>query len=139
MILEVSLAASGYFLLKLSHWKTGLIEKIIIILLMMTWLPSLQLVLEGSLTPLVILLLLAGVYAMLKRKDTLAGFLLALTFGSVQITFLVLTILIVWSIFHKRGALLIAYFSGLAFLWVVSLILLQHHTYSALFHHCINV
>lgn len=124
VILEVSLAASGYFLLKLSHWKTGLIEKIIIILLMMTWLPSLQLVLEGSLTPLVILLLLAGVYAMLKRKDTLAGFLLALTFGSVQITFLVLTILIVWSIFHKRGALLIAYFSGLAFLWVVSLILL---------------
>jgi len=123
-LLELSLAASGFFLLKLSNWKTSLIEKIIIIILMMAWLPGIRLVLEGSLTPIVILLILSGVYSLLRGKDTLAGFLLALVFGSIQISVLILTILIVWSIFHRRGALLVAYFSGLAFLWVVSLILL---------------
>jgi hypothetical protein len=124
VLLEVSLAASGFFLLKLSNWKTSFVEKAVVILLMMSWLPSLQLVLEGSLTPLVIFLIFAGVYSLLKGKETLAGFLLALTFGSIQITFLVLTILIIWSIFHRRGATLVAYFSGLAFLWIISLILL---------------
>ena len=124
VLLEVSLAASGFFLLKLSNWKTSLVEKAVVILLMMAWLPSLQLVLEGSLTPLVIFLIFAGIYSLLKGKDTLAGFLLALTFGSIQITFLVLTILIVWCIFHRRRAALAAYFSGLAFLWIISLILL---------------
>lgn len=124
VLLEVSLAASGFFLLKMSNWKTSLVEKIVVILLIMVWLPSLQLVLEGSLTPLVIFLIFSGIYSLLKGKDTLAGFLLALTFGSIQITFLVLTILIVWCIFHRRRATLVAYFSGLAFLWIISLILL---------------
>ena len=124
-LLSVSLGASGFILLKLSQWKTSLIEKVLVIALLMAWLPALQLVVMGSLTPIILLLILAGIYAILQGKDTLAGFLLALTFGSIQITFLILFLFIIWSFFHKRWSLLIAYFSGLAFLWVVSLIVLR--------------
>ncbi|QRN83730.1 DUF2029 domain-containing protein [Chloroflexota bacterium] len=125
VILAVSLAGSGFLMLKLSQWKTNLVEKIVAILLVAAWLPVLKLVLMGSLTPIIVLLILAAVYAIINEKDTLAGFLLALAFGSIQISFLILLIFVVWSLFHKRWSVLIAYFSGLAFLWVVSLIVLR--------------
>ncbi len=124
-LLGLSLAASGFMLLKLSQWKTSSVEKIAIIILLMGWLPALQLVLKGSLIPIILLLILSGIYAILQGKDTLAGFLLALTFASVQSTFLILILFIVWSLFHKRWSVLVAYFSGLAFLWVISLIVLR--------------
>ena len=118
------LGGMGFLMLKLSNWKTSLPEKVVVVVLLTTWLPGLHLVLMGSSIPIVLALLLFGVYALLKGKDTLAGFLLALTFGSVQITFLILLLLIFWAVFHQRWSVLIAYFSGLGFLWVVSLILL---------------
>lgn len=123
-LLMVSVGLSGFLALKIAKWQTSLPEKIVVIALLMAWLPSLQSVLRGSLAPLVIFLILYGVYAIFNGKDTLAGFLLALTFGSVQISFLLLILLIVWSIIQRRWSVVVAYFSGLAFLWVVSLILL---------------
>jgi len=123
-LLMVSVGLFGFLALKIAKWQTSLPEKIIVIALLMAWLPSLQSVLRGSLAPLVLFLILYGVYAIFNGKDTLAGFLLALTFGSVQISFLLLILLIVWSIIQRRWSVLVAYFSGLAFLWVVSLILL---------------
>jgi hypothetical protein len=123
-LLMVSVGLSGFLLFKISHWKTSLPEKAVVIVLLMAWLPSLQSVMMGGLAPLMVFLIFYGVYAILKGKDTLAGFLLALTFGSVPITFLILILLIVWSFIKGRWSILIAYFSGLAFLWVVSLILL---------------
>ncbi len=125
VLLTVSLAGSGFLMLKMSQWKTSLVEKIVAIFLVAAWLPGLKLVLMGSLTPIIILLILAAVYAIINEQDTLAGFLLALAFGSIQISFLVLLIFVFWSFFHRRWSILIAYFSGLAFLWVVSLIVLR--------------
>ncbi|MBG0786243.1 MAG: hypothetical protein H0S79_14195 [Anaerolineaceae bacterium] len=124
VLLAVSLAGSGFLMLKLSHWKTSLLEKVVSILLVAAWLPALKLVLMGSLTPIIIFLILAAVYAIINEKDTLAGFLLALAFGSIQISFLILLIFVVWSLIHRRWSILIAHFSGLAFLWIVSLIVL---------------
>jgi ABC-type multidrug transport system fused ATPase/permease subunit len=123
-LLMVSVGLSGFLLFKISHWQTFLPEKAVVIVLLMAWLPNLQSVMMGGLAPLVVFLILYGVYAILKGKDTLAGFLLALTFGSVQISFLILILLIIWSLIKGRWSILLAYFSGLAFLWVVSLILL---------------
>jgi hypothetical protein len=114
----------GFLMLKLSKWKTSLPEKVLVVVLLMTWLPGLQMALMGSSTPIVLALLLFAIYAILKGNDTLAGFLLALTFGSIQITFLILLLLILWTAFHRRWPILVAYFSGLGFLWIVSLILL---------------
>lgn len=123
-LLIVSVGLSGFLLFKISGWQTSLPEKAVVIVLLMAWLPNLQSVMMGSLAPLMVFLILYGVYAILRGKDTLAGFLLALTFGSVQISFLILILLIVWSLIKGRWSILLAYFSGLAFLWVVSLILL---------------
>ncbi len=124
VLLLVSLGGMGFLMLKLSKWKTSLPEKVLVVVLLMTWLPGLQMALMGSTTPIVLALLLFGIYALLSGKDTLAGFLLALTFGSVQITFLILLLLVLWVVFHQRWPILVAYFSGLGFLWIVSLILL---------------
>ena len=123
-LLMVCVGLSGFLLFKISHWQTSLPEKAIVIVLLMAWLPNLQSVLMGSLAPLMVFLILYGVYAILKGKDTLAGFLLALTFGSVQISFLILFLFVIWALIQGRWSLLAAYFSGLAFLWLVSLILL---------------
>lgn len=124
-LLGACLAFSGIILLKMSQWKTGWIEKVGVIVLVMAWLPSLQSILMGSLMPIVLLLILSGVYALLHNKDTLAGFLLALAFGSIQISFLILFLVIVWALIHRRWSILVAYFSGLGFLFVVSLIVLR--------------
>ena len=124
VLLLVSLAGMGFLMLKLSKWKTSLPEKALVVILLVTWLPGLQMALMGSATPIVLALLLFGIDALLSGKDTLAGFLLALTFGAVQITFLILLLLVLWVVFHRRWSILVAYFSGLGFLWIVSLIIL---------------
>ncbi len=124
VVLMVCLGLIVYFSLKLSGWKISTLEYLGIILLIAAWFPGIQTAMMGQVSPIVILLLLVGIYAILKEQDTLAGFLLALTFGSWQISALVLLLLVVWSITRRRWQILIAFFAGLAFLWVITLILL---------------
>lgn len=123
-VLAISVGLIGYFSLKLSGWKVTLLEKVILIALVVACFPSLKSVLTGQLSSIVILLLLVGVDAIRREKDTLAGFMLALTFGSFTTSALILLFLLIWSISRRRWSILTAYFSGLAFLWIVSLLLL---------------
>lgn len=114
----------GYFSLRLSEWKITLFEKVLLIGLVIIGFPGLKAIITGRLTPLIILLLLVGIDALIRGKDTLAGFALALTFGSITISALIVLFLLVWSISRQRWSVLKAYFAGLGFLWVVSLLLL---------------
>jgi hypothetical protein len=124
VLLLVCLGLIGYFSIKLSGWKISTIESLGIILLVVLGFSGILTAVMGLKSPIVILLLLVAIYAILKEQDTLAGFMLALTFGTWQISAIILLLLMIWSITRKRWQILIAYFSGLAFLWVVTLILL---------------
>lgn len=124
VLVLICIGLIGFFALKLSGWKISSYEKAGVILLLTTWFPAAQAALMGLLSPIVILVILAAIYALLKEQDTLAGFLLALTLGSWQISVLLLLLLVIWSVTRQRWQVLIAYFAGLAFLWAITLILL---------------
>ena len=114
----------GYFSLKLSEWKVTLLEKILLIALVILSFPGIKTAVSGRLTPLIVLLLYIGLDALNRGKDTLAGFILSLTFGSLTTSALVVLFLLAWSVSRKRWAILKAYFAGLAFLWAISLLLI---------------
>jgi len=114
----------GYFSIKLSGWQITLVEKIGVILISLLWLPGFDAVLKGKISLIIIFLIIFCIYLILREKDTQAGFILALTFGSLPTTGLIILLLIIWSISRRRWSILTAYFSGVAFLFTVTLLLL---------------
>lgn len=114
----------GYFSTKLSGWRITLIEKIGVIFFCLIWLPGINVILKGQMSPIIVLLILISIYLILKERDTQAGFILALTFGSLPTTGLIILLLIIWCISRQRLSILTAYFSGVAFLFAVTLLLL---------------
>jgi hypothetical protein len=114
----------GYLSLKLSGWELTLFERITVLLLVILWMPGIDAVIKGLLSPIIILLMLLSIYLIMQGHDTMAGFVLALTFGSFPTTGLIITLLIIWSITRRRWSILKAYLSGVAFLLAVTLLLL---------------
>lgn len=114
----------GYFGLRLSGWKISFPERIGMIALVVLWFPGIQTIIMGQSSPIIILLILVGISAILSEQDTLAGFVLALTFGSLPTTALILLLILVWSISRRRWSIIASFFFGLAFLFIISLMLL---------------
>jgi len=123
-LLVISVLLIGYFALKLSAWKTSNIEGFFIIVLLLAWLPSMSAIINGQLTPLILLFVFTAIYLLQNGQTTAAGFFLALTFGSFQTTFFIILLLLIWSFSHHRWDFLGAYFAGIAFLIAISIILL---------------
>ncbi|MDY6873375.1 MAG: glycosyltransferase family 87 protein [Chloroflexota bacterium] len=123
-IMMVVIGLIAHFAVNLARWKVSLPERTGIILLVLAWFPSIQSTVMGGLSPVTILLLVVGLLAIVRGQDTLAGFMFALSFGSIQTSLFVLVFIFIWSISTKRRPILVAFFSGLAFLWAVTLILL---------------
>lgn len=115
---------SVFMALKLSALKVSLIEGLILLILGTFWLPGAFSILSGALTPVVIMLILLSVSMIMNGQETAAGFLLALTFGSMLMTGIILLFLIVWAISVKRWTLVKAYFAGLLFILIISWLLL---------------
>jgi len=113
-----------YLSILLSGWQISTIEKVGIILLFSFWMPGVYSILSGQLTPIVILSILFGIYLISKEQDNAAGFILSLTIGSLPISILILISILIWSISRRRRSILKAFFSGGAFLFIVSLLLL---------------
>jgi len=112
----------SHYGLRLSGWQVSRVEKLIIILLTVLWLPGISNIITGKLTPIIILLILLSIYLTLRGDDTRAGFMLALTFGSFLTSVLVLLFIIVWSISRRRWSVVTAYFSGVIFLFAITLL-----------------
>jgi hypothetical protein len=124
VVLVLALGLIGYLGLELSGWKISLIEKISVILFIILWLPGVNVVLKGRLSPIVILVILFGINLILREQDTAAGFILSLAFGSLPTTGLIIILLILWSVSKRRWSIITAYFSGVAFLLTITLLLL---------------
>jgi len=115
----------SYYGLRLSGWQVSRVEKLIIILLTVLWLPGISNIITGKLTPIIILLILLSIYLILRGDDTKAGFILALTFSSFITSALALIFIIVWSISRRRWSVVTAYFSGVLFLFAITLLLIR--------------
>jgi hypothetical protein len=119
-ILAICVGLIGFFGIQLSGWKVSAIKQFGAILLIVFWLPGAMAILAGHLAPIIIVLLLAGIYLVVNGQDTTAGLLLSLTFSVFPSSGLILIVLLIWGISHRRWSLLSGYFSGVIFLLVIS-------------------
>ncbi|KUK96665.1 MAG: hypothetical protein XE06_0474 [Anaerolineaceae bacterium 46_22] len=124
MTLTIGVLLIGYLSLLIANWKITTTSKIIILLAGLLWIPGIATIITGQLSPIVILLLLISLYLFLQGQDNAAGFILALTSGSFYITGLVIILFITYAIIKRRWSLITAYGAGLAFLIIVSLLLI---------------
>ena len=124
MALTIGVLLISYLSLLIANWKISTTAKIIILLAGLLWIPGIATIITGQLSPIVILLVLVSLYLFLQEQDNAAGFILALTSGSFYITGLVIILFITYAIIKRRWSLITAYGAGLAFLIIVSLLLL---------------
>jgi hypothetical protein len=123
-ILAISISFIVFLSIQLAGWKLSVFSNFGVFFTLLLWLPSAAAILNGQLSPIIIALTLIGISLVINGQDTSAGFILALTFSSAASIGLVLLILLVWSISHKRWSLMTSFFSGVIFLLVVSWLIL---------------
>jgi len=115
----------GYFSFSLSKWNlSNSLSKVIAILFILLWIPGITTVLLGQLSPIILLLLILSIHLLLQRQDTAAGFILALTAGSFTISGLIIILVVAYGLLNRRWSIISAFFSGVAFIVVISLLLL---------------
>lgn len=124
MVLGLSTGFIGFISLRLSGIKLSLPGQIGVILMVIFWFPGVSAILGGYLSPITIALVLAGIYLVIFEQDTTAGLILALTFSAFPTSGLVLILLFVWSISNRRWSILSGFFSGLAFLIIISFLVI---------------
>jgi len=123
-VLSICVGLIAFFSIRLSGWKLTLLEKMGLILIVVIWLPSVNAIIAGHLAPIIITLLMAGIYLITDGQDTTAGFVLSLSVSSFSTAGLILLLLLIWSISTKRWSILTGMFSGFIFLLAVSLLVL---------------
>lgn len=124
VLLAISVGFIVYNSIQLSGWKLSSIGKLGVVLLFVFWLPSATAILTGQLSPMIIALTLLGLHLLLLGQETSAGFIFALTFSSFPDIGLILLFLFIWSISQKQWSVLSSFFSGVAFLILLSWLIL---------------
>jgi hypothetical protein len=110
--------------LKFSEWEITALEKILITACFVLWFPGIYEIFSGDLKLIMILLMVYGLFLIKAGKFRTAGFVLALSAGSLPLTIFIIILASLWSVARKEWTYLIAFFSGSAFLWIVSLLML---------------
>lgn len=123
-VIGLCLGFIGFLGIRLSGWKLSTLETFGAIVVLIFWLPGIVAIIGGHLSPLIIALILMGVYLMINGQDTTAGFILSLTFSSFPTSGLILIVILIWCISQKRWSILTGFFSGVIFLIVVSWLVL---------------
>jgi len=123
-LLSLCILLIVHFGLTISNWKLSQIEKLIAAFIILFWIPGITTVLVGSLSPIIILLLIVSIHLFLEGQDTTAGFLLASTVGSFNISGFIIILILFYGISRRRWSIVSAFFSGFAFIVVISLLLI---------------
>ncbi|HSM26383.1 MAG TPA: glycosyltransferase family 87 protein, partial [Anaerolineaceae bacterium] len=124
MVLVVSVCLSGLLSIKLSGWKLTIYGKLIVILVLVLWLPGINMIISGNLSPVIFGLILTAIYLILNGQETTGGFLLALTFSSFLTSGMVLIYILIWSISRKQSSTITSFLSGVAVLVILSFLVL---------------
>lgn len=123
-ILEISLPILAFISLRISGWKAPRATFILIILLSIFWYHGLRSVIVGQFAVIEAVLIAAGLWAIQRESDTLAGVLLGMTIAKPQMAFLILPYVIIWAIREKRTQIVLATLATLFGLTIISLLLL---------------
>lgn len=125
-LLSIISGGSVFLILRISEWKLSLLERILAILLGVFWYPGAYAILSGQLSPFILFILLLAIVLLQNDQDTTAGLLLSLTFGSLPMAVIFTIGMLIWTISRRRWFLIIAYFSGVAFQIIISLLLMPN-------------
>lgn len=123
-LLIIGIVLIGYLSLLFSEWKISKFEHIFAIVLIIIWLPTVYSAISGRIEPLIILIMLLSIKLIMSGQESSAGFLMALTAGSLPISILVLILLITWSISHRKWAFITAFLSAFTFLIAIFTLML---------------
>ncbi len=112
--------------LRLSEWKISLFERILAIIFGVFWYPGAYTILSGQLSPIILFIFLFAIVLLQNDQDTTAGLLLSLTFGSLPMAVIFTIGMLIWTISRRRWFVIIAYFSGVAFQIIISILLMPN-------------
>ncbi len=115
-VLEVSLILITFIGLSLSRWKPSSWLLSILLIFSFLWYYGLRPVINGNLAIIVALLIGLALMALKSELDSLAGFLLALTTIKPQMVVLLIPLLLIWAISHRRWNLILSFVGSLILL-----------------------
>lgn len=101
VILALCVALIGYFGVKFSGWQINRLGMVCIAIFLIFSLPGAIAILEGEISPVIIVLLLSSILLIQNNQDTPAGFLLALATSNFLTSGLVVVSLLIWAIVKK--------------------------------------
>ena len=115
-VLEVSLILITFIGLSLSRWKISIWLLSTLLIFSLLWYYGLRPVINGNLAIIVALFIGLALLALHAELDSLAGFLLALATIKPQMVVLLIPLLFVWAISHRRWSIIGSFLGSLALL-----------------------
>jgi len=124
VILTVLIGMMVYLSIRFTEWSVSTLEEVGVYALLILWYPGIYITLTGHLNLIFIFLALLGLILIKSGRFQAAGFILALTAGLLPLVILVIIFAVLWSIAKRQWSFLVAFFSGITFLMIVSLLML---------------
>jgi len=112
-----------HFSLKFSEWALSRFEKIVAITIFIIWMPGITTILTGRFSLIIVFFMVYGLWSIKSGRYRWAGFLMALTAGSLQLSLFILILALLWSIARRQWSFLKAFLSGTAFLFIISFLM----------------
>ena len=122
-LVELCLALSVHFSVRISGLKLSLPETLILSLLILIFYPLFKSVITVSVTVPYFFLTILAVYLATNRQGTMAGFLFALALWMVPLTIFLVILFMIWFGVRRDNSLANVFVSVLGFFVVISLIL----------------
>lgn len=121
---EICLIAIGYLSLKISGWKVPIWGLVVVAAFSLLWYCGARGIVLGDFAPIHMLIILAAIYMVQRKRDMDAGLLLALSTTQPQMSILVVIFALIWGLSTGRGKIALGIMGGLLFLIVLSLVFL---------------
>ncbi len=125
-ILEICLPILAFLGIKLSRWKPPIAVFAVLILFSIFWYHGLRSVIVGQFAVIEAMLIAAGLWAIQRESDAIAGILFGLTISKPQMAFLLLPYILLWSIRNRRRELLAWLLTTSIGLTVISVLILPN-------------
>jgi hypothetical protein len=105
-LLELCVVAFAFAAVRLSNWQPKPWLMAVLILFLFVWYHGFHMVVQTDFAPIEGLLVVGGLLAIQRNKDTAAGILLALSTVNLQMSWLLLLFVFVWSLVKRRWQLI---------------------------------
>jgi hypothetical protein len=120
-ILELSLAALAFVSVKLADWKVSPVKLTLLVLFSLLWYHGARTIIIGQIAGINALLIALALLLILRKQDTAAGFILALSTAKPQMVFLIIPFVLMWAISVRRNQIVISFVAAFGVLLLASL------------------